>query len=445
VSTRKPSNVDFDECVLRAELQKTGAGPWRCCVAWSGGLDSTVLLHAFVQLRRAQSQLQLRAIHVDHGLQAASRDFRLHCARVARALRVDLKVLRTKVVVAKGESVEEAARDARYALLAAELQPGEWLLTAQHADDQLETVLLALLRGGGPAGLAAMAPASPFAQGLLLRPLLNTSRRSLADYAALHQLQWVEDPSNQSSRFDRNYLRSAVLPGILQRWPAAARTVGRSARHFAQMASTQSQAAAQDVDLAADGEGLELAVLRRWSLPRRNQALREWLRRADVRMPGERALQALQQLCDVRVDASPSVPLPGVTIRRYQDRLLLWRNATQPLRAAVQWPTRRPLQLFDGASLRLVADRHGDVDADLLPARLWVRWQQTVGGRSLKKCFQELALPPWERERVPLVYGVSRGSVREALLAVGDLWRAPAVQADSKTRRRARFVWRDLR
>jgi tRNA(Ile)-lysidine synthase len=445
VSTRKSSNVAFDDGVLLAQLQNLGVGPWRCCVAWSGGLDSTVLLHALARLRRERGQLQLRAIHVDHGLQAASRDFRLHCTRVARSLRVEFKVLRAKVVVAKGESVEEAARDARYALLAADLHPGEWLLTAQHADDQLETVLLALLRGGGPAGLAAMAPASSFAQGLLLRPLLNSSRHSLADYATLHQLQWIDDPTNQSVRFDRNYLRSAVLPAIVQRWPAAARTVGRSARHFAQMATSQSQASGLDADRAADGDGLELAVLRCWPPSRQNQALREWLRRAQVRMPDERGLKAIRQLCEARVDAAPSVSLVDVTIRRHQDRLLMTDNAKQPLRIAMQWSPRRPLQLTDGGSLRLVADRHGDVNADLLPAKLWVRWQHEVGGRSLKKRLQELALPSWERERVPLVYGVSRGSAHEALLAVGDLWRAPAVQADAKTRRRARFVWRDLR
>jgi tRNA(Ile)-lysidine synthase len=210
------------------------------------------------------------------------------------------------------------------------------------------------------------------------------------------------------------------------------------------MVWAQAQTAAQDADRAADGEGLELAVLRRWPPARQLQVLREWLRRSAVRLPDERGLLALQQLCEARVDASPSLRLPEATVRRYQDRLLLTPAITPTPRFAVQWSPSRALILPGGARLRLVADRFGDVDADQLPTKLWVRWQADAGGRSLKKRFQELALPPWERERVPLLYGVSRGSGKEALLAVGDLWRAPAIQADHKTRRRARFVWCDF-
>ncbi|MEY2854359.1 MAG: hypothetical protein RL030_1491, partial [Pseudomonadota bacterium] len=158
--------------VTLRRLAEQPTGRLRCCVAFSGGLDSTVLLHQLVQARANHPhELTLRALHVDHGLQPAALDFRRQVRRIARASRVGLKVLEARVDTRRGRSIEEAAREARYAALQAALSPGELLLTAQHADDQLETILQALMRGAGPAGLAGMASAGPFGTGKLLRPL----------------------------------------------------------------------------------------------------------------------------------------------------------------------------------------------------------------------------------------------------------------------------------
>ncbi len=292
-------------------------------MAWSGGLDSTVLLHMLTQARHLTARLGLRAVHVDHGLQAAAADFRSFCRRTARRWKVPLAVVRADVRLAGGESVEEAARTARYAALADALLPGELLLTAQHADDQLETLLLALMRGAGPAGLAAMPQVTAFGSTLLLRPLLTVERGQLTDYAARHTLSWQDDPSNDQLRFDRNYLRARVLPLLRERWPAVARTVSRSAGHCAVAAAALTQSTRRDLEAAADGPDLEIAVLRRWAPARRAAVLRLWIADRGLQAPGLRHIEQIAVLMDARPDAHPELRLPTLVIRRQASRLVL--------------------------------------------------------------------------------------------------------------------------
>lgn len=309
---------------LRALAPQAGAS-LRCAVAWSGGLDSTVLLHVLLAARRggAGRQLRLRAIHVDHGLQPAAADFRAFCVRTAQQWRVPLTQLRARVARGRGVSLEEAARRARRAALAAALETGELLLTAQHADDQLETLLLALLRGAGPRGLAAMPAAAPFANGWLLRPLLEYERAAILAYARAAQLSWVDDPTNAEERFDRNYLRARVVPPLRSRWPALARTVARSARHCAHAAAVLDAAAARDLAAAADGADLEIAVLRRFGATRRAAVVRAWLQAAGCRAPNERHLREVEAMLAARRDAHPQLRLPDAILRRIGGRLVI--------------------------------------------------------------------------------------------------------------------------
>src|SRR5215468_1217295 len=202
------------------------------CVAFSGGGDSTALLAALSELPRRPRAL--RAVHIDHRLLPASRRWSAHCRRVARQWKIPLSVRTATIVRGRGESLEAAARAERYRLLGAVLGPGEALLTAHHQDDQLETVLLQLLRGAGVAGLAAMPPSAPFAASRLVRPLLTRSRVDLEEWAHAHHLTWLDDDTNTDERFDRNYLRRTVLPLIRDRWPGAGAAVSRTARHAAE-------------------------------------------------------------------------------------------------------------------------------------------------------------------------------------------------------------------
>ena len=276
------------------------------CVALSGGLDSTALLAALATKRPAS--LQLRALHVDHGLRSASKQWAAHCRKLARDLHVPFKVLTTKVERPHGTSLEAAARDARYRLLATALHPGEILLTAHHSDDQLETVLLQLLRGSGLPGISAMPALAPFAQGQLARPLLSRSRAELETWVREQGLTWVEDDTNVDEAFDRNYLRLRVLPLIRARWPGAPTAVARSARHAAEAQTLLDTLARADIDRASYGESLSIKSLRALPPDRLRNALRFWITRAGYLAPDTKRLEEITgPLLDARPDANPFV------------------------------------------------------------------------------------------------------------------------------------------
>jgi tRNA(Ile)-lysidine synthase len=419
----------------------------RVCVAFSGGADSSALLAALAQLPRPP--LALRAVHIDHHLHPHSRRWSAHCRRVARALGVPLAVRGARLARARGESLEAVARVARYRLLGAELGADEALLTAHHADDQLETVLLQLLRGAGPAGLAAMPARAPFAGGVLLRPLLPWRHAQLLAWLQGHGAGWLEDPSNSELRLDRNYLRARVLPQIRARWPAAAATVGRSAQHMAEAQRLLDALARADAARAQVGARLSARVLRALPPERRRNALRYWITSAGhLAPPARRLAQIAGPLLAARADARPRVVWEGALVEREAQLLTLRVPGATPAAApaAVRWPWRRRRSCTLGGcgTLTLASDAHGPLDLERLPATLIVRTR--AGGerlrprplgprRALKSLLQEAHVPLEERGRLPLVFA------GEALIAVAGRWLDASVQAGEASRRRARLIW----
>ncbi|MGI9321112.1 MAG: tRNA lysidine(34) synthetase TilS, partial [Thiogranum sp.] len=193
-------------------------------VAFSGGVDSHVLLHLLAEARR-QLPGSLAAVHVNHQIQQQSGDWEIHCRSVCEELRVPFHLLRVQGKARAGESPEAAARTARYRALADWLPTDAVLTTAQHRDDQAETLLLQLFRGSGPRGLAAMPENSALGRGRLLRPFLETSRQAIVSYARAHRLRWIEDPSNTDTRYDRNLLRQRIMPELQQQWPGLSKVL----------------------------------------------------------------------------------------------------------------------------------------------------------------------------------------------------------------------------
>jgi tRNA(Ile)-lysidine synthase len=398
---------------------------WRAggaCVALSGGLDSVVLLHAMSVLAGARD-FSLRAVHVDHGLDAASGDWAQSCRRICAEVGVPLTVLRLGLVPGRGDSVEATAREARYAALADNLARSERLLTAHHGDDQLETVLIQLMRGAGVAGLAAMPARAPCGAGWHLRPFLGSGRAQIQAYAVEHGLSWQDDPMNTALRFDRAWLRDRVLPAIRERWPAAAATVSRSAAHLAEASRLLDAQGAADAASLLDEGRLSLAGLASLDNDRQANVLRWWLRRAGLRAPpAARLAEALRMFLLAREDASPFLRWDGGELRRYRGRLY----AMAPMGGHVdEAPAHvgRLLPLGPGlGQFGLVADHGGGLPAD---SRWTIRFRQ--GGESLrphpgrprkrlKALCQEARIVPWMRDRLPLVFGDDR------LVAVGDLW-----------------------
>lgn len=436
----------------------TGPRP-RIVVAFSGGIDSTVLAHALMRGRRKLASLRL--VHVDHGLQAESADWSRQCARQAREWGVPFTSRRVHVRIARGDSPEASARAARYAALEAALEPGEVFVTAQHREDQVETLMLQLFRGAGVAGLAAMPAIAPFGAGRLARPLLDASRASIVDYATRNELRWIEDPTNAENRFARNYLRHEVLPAIRQRWVGVDMAIARSARNMADAQTLLSAIATADLGKLVDGTGLSVAGLKALSRPRRLNALREFIRSSGARVPSSATtMEIAGNLLAVRRDAMPEVRWLGCVMRRRAGRLELEVESEIPVETSQEnlfkswrWEKEREC-VVNGAGdrLMLVDDPHGPIDLDRLPTPLEIRARE--GGetlrpgprartQSLKKLIQSAKMSMEERARLPLVFS-GKGAKRR-LICAGDRWVDASVMANDKSRRRARLRWRTTR
>jgi tRNA(Ile)-lysidine synthase len=403
------------------------------CVALSGGRDSSVLLHALAGLRD-EAGWQLRAVHVNHGLQPAAGDWARHCGEFCAALGVPLAVRQVVPLTDAGHGLEAAARDARYAALAAELRSGEWLLLAHHEDDQLETVLLHLLRGSGVSGLAGIPAGSDFAGGRLCRPLLGVSGATIEAYARRHALAWIEDPSNADVLLDRNFLRARVIPPLRLRWPAAARAAGRSARLAAEAAELLADLARIDAEAVVQGETLGLEPFRDLGAARQRNLVRYLARQRGWPMPPEQRLAAgLQQLLGARPDRHPVLAWSGHSIRRFRERLYL--VATDPAVAPVgsqagsqAWSGEGSLQLGGlRGELRLQPAVGAGLAKRILDGGLQLAFRnggEAMRGRgdahhrTLKYLFQKHAIVPWMRSHIPLLYAGGE------LAAVADLWLA---------------------
>lgn len=394
-------------------------------VGYSGGLDSTVLLHLLAQDAGARRN-GLRAVHVHHGLHADADAWTAHCERVCAVLDVPLQVVHVEVVRDSGLGIEGAARAARHRAFADAMAEDDILALAHHQDDQAETFLLRVLRGSGVEGLAAMRPWREYARGWLWRPLLDTPRAALHAHAQARQLDWIEDPSNAGSAFERNFLRNRVLPLLAERWPHAAGSLARSAGLAAQ-ASCLLDAEDARVCAALRQHDGDLAIAGLLALPqeRRARVLRRWI--ADLGLPplpGSGIDTIETALLSARADAAARFDWAGARVQRWRNQLHAARIRT-PLATdwSQVWDGRAPLALPTGDSLELVGAHRFDA-----PLRVHARQggeRIVLPGRThshaLKHVLQAQGLPPWQRERLPLL-SAADGTVLaagEAILSAG--------------------------
>ncbi len=394
-------------------------------VAYSGGLDSTVLLHALSQLTAADHlKNPLCAIHIHHGLSINADEWQLACARSADNMGVCFESTAVDAQPKTGESPEATAREVRYQAIAAKMKAGDVLLTGHHQDDQAETVLIQLLRGCGIKGLAAMPATQPFAAGQLNRPLLAYSRQQLQDYAEYHQLSWVEDESNQNSDYDRNYLRNQIIPQLQSRWPSMNATLSRSASHCAESVQLCNELAAQDLcNIAlADPMTLPVSELLALNCARQNNLLRYWISRQGLPLPTSRQLQQITtRLLIAKTDAMPQVAWRGAEVRRFSGKLyLLSPLLPHDTRQVLEWPVQQPSLLIESLGLTLQRSKLNVVQEHEIEIRFRqggeaIRLPNNSHHTSLKKLFQKQGVPPWQRNRLPLLY------VRGELLEVAGL------------------------
>lgn len=431
-----------DQLLERLRALTEGDPCARWLVAYSGGIDSTVLLHA---LLASENDLPVLAVHVDHGLHADSADWAERCRRNAERFGVPFHAVRVAVEPGAAGGVEAAARDARYCALRSLVAAGDCLLSGHHEDDQAETLLLNLMRGSGPAGLAGIGAVQPFGEGRLLRPMLGVAGAAIAAYAAHHGLDWIEDPSNVETRFDRNFMRREILPRLASRWPAVRRQLRRSAALAGEASALLDDLA--DIDIAACGNDRRLSIpaLRVLSAERQGNLLRRAVRKAGLTpIPASRLDQARRELVTARDDARPLVAWDGGELRRFHDELFVLEPAGEPPAGGVRlYPGRphHPLGRGQGAIALVQGDGPG-IDPALAGAGLdlafraggeRIRIIAGAGSRTVKNLMREAGILPWMRPRMPMLF-----AGRE-LVAVGDLWWS----ADHAATPGVSVVWRD--
>jgi tRNA(Ile)-lysidine synthase len=414
----------------------------RWLVAFSGGMDSAVLLHA---LANVASQTPVVAVHINHGLHDDADGWAEHCRQAVETLDLDF-IYRAVVVNVDGVSLEAAARDARYAELATLLRPGDFLLSAHHQSDQAETLLLNLMRGSGPAGLAGIGMSQRLGAGRLLRPLLDVSLDAICNYATSHQLSWLDDPSNMDTRFDRNFLRHEILPRLTERWPAVARRLARSAELLGE--ANDGLVDLADVDLASVGrcDRLSITALQRLSQPRQRSLLRHAIRLSELpSAPATRLEKILTELIPANADRQPLVSWEGAEVRRFRDEIFILPEVdpSTSLVTGIVTKASAPLDLGPGLGvLSAVLTTSSGIAPDLVEQGLELRFrcggetlriEPSGGTKKLKKLLQESDVLPWMRSKLPLFY------VGERLVAVADLW----VDARCRAEPGFRIDWRD--
>lgn len=404
-------------------------------IAYSGGVDSHVLMHACAQLNPIFPSLIFKAVHINHGMQSVAPKWQQHCHATADQLGIEINCISVDVINLKQDGPEQAARKARYGAILELVTKHSVVLTAQHQDDQAETLMLQLLRGCGVEGLASMPLLDNFGLGFIARPFLRVNQQAILDYAQRYDLSWVEDPSNVDTNLDRNFLRQQVIPIIKKRWPAFAQTTSRTARHCAEVSDVLANMAEESITNANKNQ-LNISELSGKDEKLQRIFLRYWIQENNIQRPSLKVIQQIQH-CVIHAfeDKTPFVKWGTNVVRRYKNNLYL-------LSVLPQFDAALTLG-FDGHSCELPAGL-GQLEVtesigDGLDLNLWdsakivvefrkggevIKLAKRHGTKKLKALFNENHLFPWVRDRIPLIY------LDGQLAAIADLWVAEAFQAE---------------
>jgi len=408
--------VSFDTQLILEKIRKHG-GSSALWVAYSGGMDSHVLLHLLATHRHEFPQ-DIQVVHVDHQLQSQSADWAEHCQKITESLQLPFHLLKVTVRDIALTGMESAARSARYQAINKLIGNNGLLLTGQHLQDQSETLMLQLLRGAGTRGLGAMKVMSHWQKMPIVRPFLTISREDLLDYASSHQLHWIDDPSNQNTDIQRNFLRHQIWPLLQQRWPAINQNLARSAQNLQESQTLLDELAEEDLHIidADPTEGsLHINKLLLLNASRQRNVLRFFMKELKMALPSRINLQRIvDEVCHAVVDAQPQVRWNHYIARRYQNKLYLSSAAhsVNPITSGLIYD-QQPVLLDDERRLVWQAQKGQGIREELFSAGLSIQFRQggekiQLSGKahhqSLKNLFQEWQIPVWQRDKIPLLF-----------------------------------------
>ncbi len=386
-------------------------------IAFSGGLDSTALLHMLAENSEKLIGKKITAVHIDHGLQKVSSEWAKFCGELVRSYGINYKLVTLNLEKTPGESIELSARNARYSAFEQLLNKStDTMLFAHHADDQVETFLQQAMRGAGVQGLSGIPESRKLGKGRLLRPLLDISRKQLEVYAKQQHLKWIEDPTNQQSDYDRNLLRNEIIPLLEKRWPGAKKALLRSASHCKEASEQIDAFACAELQRICTGNLIDVAELKQLDFIKQKNILRLWIRNNSIVLPNtDRFESGIESLLNAKADKNPILDWDFGIIRRYQGMLYIDKiKENDKLFKEKDWDLNTPVALNKRFTLVSTSGAGVGISKQCIDRNdISIRYRQggercrpfgRNGSHELKKIFQEYQIPPWIRRSIPIVY-----------------------------------------
>ena len=417
-----------------------------CWIAYSGGLDSHVLLHVLASIQNEIKQ-KLVAVHINHGISNDADLWVKHCQEISANYAIEFQTFSVDLSLKSSKGTEAFAREKRYKVFGSLINNYDLLLTAHHMDDQVETILLQLMRGAGPDGLVGMPQVREFSKGFLLRPLLDYSREEIHDYAISESLNWIEDESNKLNKYDRNFLRNKIIPELVTRWPGALKTVQRAAKHQAEARCLINEISRSDLEMVSQSEYTKIDISRFDNLSsiRKKHVLRAWIKENKLEMPNARIIEKINaEVIHANNDRNPCIKWKGGEIRRYRGYLYIMKSLpTHNAEMTRLWNLEETLDLTSGY-LKAVSGNGSGIKKNMLSNNtVEIRYRQggeqirpsgRVETHELKKMFQDQGILPWLRDRIPLIF------YENELIAVADLW-VESKYAASESEAAWQIIW----